>query len=276
MARTIEKILAGKVRNRIDKIGIELEGGWLSLPKGVNLTPDGSVRVSDPQGRGLVRGEIPSPPLSPTEWEAWVKAHYPSHVDSSCGLHVHMSFRSALVYQRLMDFNYTKALLTQLRRWAVVAALPPQHHFYGRLKGANKYCLPFYAADVQARQTRKADCRYAAVNYCHGIHQTMEVRVLPMFSDSDIPPNIIKLPPLAPAEGSNNPFDYVASTKVRTKVIDPGRKGVDLAIEAISKVLAVTNAFVLLDPRREQRLVERLAASEISLAPVKENETIRL
>ena len=53
----------------IDRIGVELEGGWEKTPPDVDaIGHDGSVRV---QARYV--GEIASPPMDPEEGLKWVK-----------------------------------------------------------------------------------------------------------------------------------------------------------------------------------------------------------
>ncbi len=247
--------LLGKVRNRIKAIGIELEGGWLKVPDGVRLTQDVSVRVEDPAGRLISRGEIPSPPLEMSKWVDWMKVHYPSHCNESCGLHVHMSFRSDLTYQRLMRRDYTTAIVDQLREWAKGRRLPSSHAIWGRLKGENKYCLPLYAPEKQATARQKSNSRYAVVNYCHGIHQTLEIRVLPMFPT--IPAKVQK-PVFYAALGESKP--------PKPAVLAPEVPGIDLAIEAVQRVIDTTNAFLLLDVKRERAERATLISDDLALS----------
>lgn len=253
------------IKNRIDKIGIELEGGWNTLPRGVALVHDGSVRFSsgrtnemppavaalyhainagslagfpDTAGRDASYnqlysawqdlqpnhvGEYPSVALELGQWIAWIKTAYPSHTNASCGMHVHMSFRTgkrkndALTYQRLMDPAYTATLLDQFTKWAVGhrEVFPPEHHIWDRLMGNGQYCQALFHADSQAKQTRKdyrhdgEGHRYTAVNYCWSLHGTLEFRTLPMMPT------------------------------------------VDLAIEAITHLLNVTNAFLVVSRSRD-------------------------
>src|SRR5262245_27699334 len=99
-------------KNRIYRVGIELEGGWKALPRGSDhLHNDSSVRFNPTEvGRSKIEmiGELPSPPLavgdedSPIFWKTWVRKFYPHAVNFTCGMHVHMSFQAALTYQRLM------------------------------------------------------------------------------------------------------------------------------------------------------------------------------
>jgi hypothetical protein len=227
-------------RNRVHRLGIELEGGWTReqvLAHGAEITHDASVQgLPD----GCYRGEIPSPPLGIEQWEAWVRKHYPQHSNASCGLHVHMSFRSPLTYQRLMCQAYETALLGGISRWAA-GLLPPGHHLWGRLHGENRYCRSAFLADQQARVRNKSQSRYTIVNYCYQLHQTLEVRVLPMFQDLD----------------TRDPISMAVTRHV---------PGVDLAVAAIQTLISATNAFLLTQKWKERPLLTATPADD--LAPV--------
>lgn len=208
--RNIDDLLV-KARNRIYRIGIELEGGWTKLPKETKLTHDGSVRFSglsggetigrDRDGRGVVLhqdpggpayvGELPSPPLEMDKWKPWVRQFYPSHVNDTCGMHVHMSFRSALTYQRLMTPDYQETMLDYLLKWAKTAKFPDQHHIWERVRGNNRFCQRSFMAEEQAQRKEKSHeqhghgHRYTAINYAYGQHSTVECRVLPMMETAE-------------------------------------------------------------------------------------------
>src|SRR3990167_7111359 len=119
-----------KVRNRIKLVGIELEGGWDTLPRGIQPTQDTSVHVT-----AAHRGELPSPPMPLHMIEGWVKKYYPQVVDASCGMHIHMSFDTALTYQRLMTPTYSTTILAAMREWATKAGLAVPPPLGARLDG---------------------------------------------------------------------------------------------------------------------------------------------
>src|SRR5688572_24618845 len=105
----------GKAKNRVTMIGIELEGGWMKVPDNARVIRDGSV-VFDPYvvpGGNLPRiiGELPSLPMPVEKFPEWVTKFYPSHVNESCGMHVHMSFANAFLYDRVMDEGYQAAVI---------------------------------------------------------------------------------------------------------------------------------------------------------------------
>lgn len=192
----------GKVRSRIDQIGVELEGGWTKLPKGTAaLVHDGSVKfdsLMDPavghpmvDGKLLRPGEMVSPPMPQSMLNAWLTQHFPQKVNETCGLHIHMSFKSPLIYQRLMDASFGKTILEFLSRWGEQEVkdgnLLKTHPLFRRLAGTSEFCQDAFFADDQASMARKdyqrnrPGHRYTVVNYPYRMHQTVEVRVLPMF-----------------------------------------------------------------------------------------------
>jgi len=216
----------GKARNRVYRVGIELEGGWKTLPKGARLLRDGSIIFSDAEVvAGDIRqvGELVSPPLAVVEKDAvstlhfptWLTASYPSSVNDSCGLHVHMSFKSAFTYQRLMTSQYPATILRYMSLWAN-KNLPLSHPIWPRLAGKNEYCQhTFYAEDQVTRADKDYDHhrvgnRYSVIVYPWSRHQTVECRLLPMMSGSL------------------------------------------LAYQAIKEILDITNAFLLATAKREE------------------------
>lgn len=262
----------GHSKNRIYRVGIELEGGWEKLPAGVNLTHDGSVRVRAPANvqadpalaaryvelnglyqrggisrvlmteflrlhdmfggggaGGLHTGEIPSPPLELTAYPAWMKAFYPHHVNETCGLHVHLSFENAKLYQLLMTPSYPATIVRYVNSWATRENLPPEHCIWGRIKGKSEYCQHMFYADLQARRTEKDHDRqrhgnrYTVINYCYGIHNTAECRILPMMATCD------------------------------------------LGISAVKNVIDVTNAFLVASAKREERISSKYEVDDDGL-----------
>lgn len=206
----LSKIL-GKVRNRVDKVGIELEGAWpMPFPNMLKFVPDNSVfhiagRVVIPkpllaveQNVKWVSGEVPSPPLEPSAINSWLKKAWPICQDATCGLHVHMSFVNAKHYELLTKIDYQDTILHYLGEWAKyeeekkAGTFPPDHHIWGRLAGLNEFCQTQFWPEKQILKTRKiyerheAGHRYTAVNFCFGMHRTVEIRVLPMFGSVEL------------------------------------------------------------------------------------------
>jgi hypothetical protein len=238
MSKSISKFLdidkwLYKTKQRIYRIGIELEGGWNKVPDGTQVIRDGSVhfearlpleketRYRQLQsiingGMGGSReehkefqalnterqktmpalvGEIPSMPLicDPKQrgeslyWEKWLKQFFPSHFNPSCGMHVHMSMRTVLTYQRLMAEEYPLTVIEYLGRWAKRVNLPSDNPLWDRLAGKSEYCQHKFYANEQARQAQKdydkkrVGHRYTFIHYPFQRNGTVECRGLPMF-----------------------------------------------------------------------------------------------
>lgn len=257
----------GKAKNRIERVGVELEGGWLKLPPGVNnLATDSSVRITAPtdeeylklesrmneirreyevagssrrlqiqneanevnnkmqklQRVKLKTGEIPSPILEPNKVESWMKENYPSHVNDTCGLHVHMSFKSARHYGMLMIPEYQNTIREYIKQWATEEKLESSHPIWDRLSGKNEFCKFEFFPDLQASKTHKEynhngeGNRYTAISYRSGEHGTIECRLLPMMST------------------------------------------VELGIRAVNRVLSITNASLLYLREKEEKVKAEL------------------
>lgn len=206
---------ARRLKNRIFRVGIELEGAWNTtilrerlspnLYKTFRPTHDGSVRITA-QEMGVTSsfeadkwyvGELPGPPLDPVkgsklDFRAWMKEFYPHKVNKTCGMHVHMSFNSALTYQRLMVVSYPASVVKYCKTWATETKIPKEHCLWDRLAGNSVYCQHVFYPDEQVvptrkdfNQTRKGH-RYTVINFPFSINQTTECRLLPMFDDKEV------------------------------------------------------------------------------------------
>ena len=181
-------------KGRIWKVGLELEGQWDKRPSVEplgNVQPDGSVRFESSLN-AFHTGEISSPPLEIIEVVSYVRGAYPSRVNSTCGLHVHMSFRSRYAYQILMDPLYQDVMFSAIAKWVREEGLPEDHHVWTRLSGNHRHCQRRFLADAQVRVERKRygyteseDSRYTAINYPWLQHGTVECRLLPMMETAD-------------------------------------------------------------------------------------------
>lgn len=161
----------------VDKVGVELEGGW-DNPRfdTEEIGSDGSVNVE-----AQYNGETASPPLLPAKIGAWMVSRWPSAVNSTCGLHVHMSFQRLDGYSRLVTPGFQDFLVERLRAWGTSKSIIPRHPFWSRLNGNNNFCKLEYHPEKQLYRNNKAGDRYTFVNYCWGLHRTLEVRGLPGF-----------------------------------------------------------------------------------------------
>lgn len=171
----------------IHRIGVELEGGWEEDVRG--RYHDGSVNSN----LADYTGEVQSLPLTMAEMEDWLPEHYPDAVDRTCGFHVHISVVNVMFYTMLMNREFVDYLLDRLESWGKRQGIPRNHPFWSRIDGKNEYCKREYNPDTQAYATGKHGQRYSVVNFCYRIHGTLEVRVLPMFSDAGMAISALKV-----------------------------------------------------------------------------------
>jgi hypothetical protein len=190
----------GRSKNRINLVGVELEGGWNERPHGRIPDRDSSVQFNlvddDLTKIALITqiGEIPLPPLSVKEFPATMKIYYPNYVNKTCGMHVHLSTLKAFSYQRLMvnkPYSYPATIVEYIKRWAVAEKLPTKHPIWERLAGKCEYCQHVFQAEEQAKAASKDfdhhrnGHRYTVVGYCWSRYKTLECRLLPMFTTYD-------------------------------------------------------------------------------------------
>ena len=177
-------------KSRIYKIGVELEGGWLKLPgPDVAIIRDGSVVFDDiAVDPPRYVGELPSPPMDLIDMPKWIKSYYPSHINDTCGLHVHMSFETAFIYQMLMCKEYPSTVVEYFKKWGEAKKIPTTNGFWPRVEGKSEYCQHVFHADFQATAKRKEydrhapKHRYTVINYCWHRFKTLECRLLPMMA----------------------------------------------------------------------------------------------
>lgn len=184
----LDPYLGKGIKNRVYLVGVELEGGWITLPTGVQaLEHDGSVfngRV--PAGVKYI-GELPIGPVIPAAISELLKNNHPQKVNATCGMHIHMSFDTLWYYHLLMVPEYQKTILHYLTKWAQEKKFKDSHHIWGRLLGKSPYCQDKFWPDAQASNKRKGHDqnvhghRYTHVHYCGrpGMN-TIEIRTLPM------------------------------------------------------------------------------------------------
>ena len=174
-------------RRRIKAVGVELEGGWDRLPP-AEMHRDGSVTVDAP-----IVGEISSPPIPDfSAVEEWVRANYPHRVNSSCGLHVHVS-TNELNYGRLMEPEFAQFFegrMAEFLSQGLADNRPGFDLLRQRFQGLNRYCQKKFIPEQQLFMTdRYGDVnthpRYAQLNFCYIRHGTLECRLFPCFPNVD-------------------------------------------------------------------------------------------
>lgn len=183
-------------------VGIELEGGWAKVPPKCKIERDSSV-FKNPSTKLLETlaklgvnstGELVSKPMPPIGMTAWIKKHYPTYSDQTCGLHIHMSFNDNWHYQQLMVPEYQVTVLYYLKLWAVENKLPDSHPIWDRITGKNEYCNQSFWPDEQLKTGVRKDYdhfrkgnRYSAIAYRRKNYiYTIECRVLPMMETPEL------------------------------------------------------------------------------------------
>ena len=162
----------------ITKVGVEFEGGWISRPS-FTVHSDGSVSCD-----GEIRGESHTDPVDNMKsLFDEIKAKYPDIVNQSCGMHVHISLPE-LYYTFLTTSKFWEYFCTKMP--AVIEMLKSSkktvdyERFNSRFMGGNTYCKKEFRPHNQIWETHKGSDRYTMLNFCYGLHHTMECRLFPM------------------------------------------------------------------------------------------------
>jgi hypothetical protein len=186
------KLLKSKF-NHVNLVGVELEGGWDAEPQA--LGHDGSVDV-EAEWVGEI---IPPNPLKPHAILGWVEKNYPQHANETCGMHVHVSFKTMLDYARVTEKAFESYALDQIEKWGNNFTIYTgetrepkkriiiEHPFWARLRGLNiRYCRREFIPEKQVWHKDKADIRYTQFNFVWSRYKTVECRLLPMFADARV------------------------------------------------------------------------------------------
>ena len=163
---------------RINCLGVELEGGWDGAPAGYEQ--DGSVECC-----GEHTGEVHSAPLHLEPLLYWIPRHYPEYSDDTCGFHVHFSLKDVNDYLTLTDRSFYNFFRSRLNTWGKTYPIT-NPAFWHRLDGKNTYCKKDFLPEKQIYREDKSGTRYTQLNYCYGLHGTIECRVFPMFQRSSV------------------------------------------------------------------------------------------
>lgn len=180
----------------IDRIGIELEGGWNNHPPTriiADLSIDGRTFETDRRLTNAHVGEVVSPPLRREEVLKWLEDNYPNDVNITCGLHVHVSLTSKKEYGLLMNKSFEFMVIENAEALAKDLQLPDTHYIWHRLEGSNPFALFDVIPKTQVGIKEKRigmRARYAAFNFCFSMHGTIEYRLLPMFKEGPLVANL--------------------------------------------------------------------------------------
>ena len=181
----------------INKIGLELEGGWDGRPgkrpfKDVQIimdrSIDGQTMRHDFAMKSVHVGEIVSEPMALDAWEPWLRKYWPTEANNTCGYHIHISMKKPLYYMLLTRKRFLFKLMDDIMRTARNIDLPRDHYLYQRLNGQNPFCMFNFDPTSQIGVIEKRigmRTRYGVINYCHGLHKTVEFRGYPTFDNKD-------------------------------------------------------------------------------------------
>ena len=176
----------------VDRVGVELEGGWENDPSRKyheHLKYDGSVTGV----AGAYIGELASKPMKLDKILLWVNKVYPDTHNKSCGLHIHVSFHNLLDYQKLMSKEFYDYFLKRVKKWGEEKDINPNTEFWIRLKGDNRYCTTGFRPEEQKTFTDHNGPRYMQLNYAWGLYKTLECRLFPMFQKKELALSAIEL-----------------------------------------------------------------------------------
>lgn len=173
----------------IRSVGLELEAGFKH--KRADLHTDDSLRA-DQFFNSACWGELISEPInSEEEVINWLKNSYADVSESPvcAAYHIHVSFRHINYYSQCMNIEFFNKFMENTEKWA--KDFPIRNDaFWDRLHGKNKYCVPDFRAETQVKcrtkdEMRKGDLRRTVLNYCFGLHRTIENRLFPTFKNVD-------------------------------------------------------------------------------------------
>ncbi len=176
----------------IDKVGLEIEGGWDGTPGESPFEFPLKRELSVPDmGEKIHVGEAATPdPLEPEEVPSWLAKHWPHQSDQRCGMHVHVSVRDPSYYAELATLGAYEFILAELERWGKREELTQNHLFWHRMglrgdSNLNRFCRRVFDPTSQMKVKNKNghDERRAILNYCWDMHKTLECRVFPMFAE---------------------------------------------------------------------------------------------
>lgn len=172
----------------IDKIGLEIEGRYSDIcaacesarNKGVDWTPDGSIMYT----RTGAAMEFRTVPGKLSQALRQLSEFYPDETDSSCGLHVHVSFKSPTHITQLHTREFLEYFDRRWREWGRERGFGPFSQFMRRLEGHNDFCRS-NLADFTETQDMLDVRRYKQLNFTSWhAHKTVECRLLPMFRET--------------------------------------------------------------------------------------------
>ena len=125
----------------------------------------------------------------------YLTTNYPDEHDSSCGMHMHISFKSKRAYMTLISSHFKDELMDFYYNWLDQNKINENSRAYQRLKN-NTYCEnTFRKEDVETQlyaRDKDSSVRYRVLNYCFSLHNTIELRFLNIFDKKEISLKCVK------------------------------------------------------------------------------------
>lgn len=171
-------------------MGVELEGGWNRDIDPDCVYHDGSVKIFGAR----ISGEVSASFTSFPQIRNWLKVWYPDYVNSTCGLHVHISTRNKLMYMKLLTRKFQRAVTRAYIFWGEKNVPDHSDRFWLRLINGTRFCQTKFKPHKQIHEYEKYHThRYTQLNFCYPLHGTFEYRALPMFESKEMAFNAIKV-----------------------------------------------------------------------------------
>ncbi|MEK6878427.1 MAG: hypothetical protein AABY22_02405 [Nanoarchaeota archaeon] len=166
----------------IDKIGIEIEGGWVR-PK--PLVEEISLKQKFEISNYI--GELISKPFDNLEeLFTYMEVNWPDEVTKDCGYHIHISLVNVMYYIKCMNNQFNDDFMKDFEKWGKnFPCMNP--FFWERLALKNPHCNKKFNPENQVFQKVKdhsrESIRRTLVNFSWGLHKTIECRLLPTFRE---------------------------------------------------------------------------------------------
>jgi hypothetical protein len=125
-------------------------------------------------------GEVSSKKLRVNEIEEFILNNYPDEVNSTCGLHIHLSFKDdKAAYNVICTREFYNHFLQELHEWCDTRKINKNSRFIKRLDGV-EYAKKVFLGDDQIKEGSN---RYTHINYCYSKFQTVEGRIGTMYDE---------------------------------------------------------------------------------------------
>lgn len=171
----------------IQSVGLELEGGWNKSID--NLQIDYSLKKDQFISSRSVGEIVSSPFYVKQEMLNFISDNWPTETPRCCGYHIHIRFNHINAYSKCMELPFYEAFLNAMEKWGNDYPCT-NDFFWNRLRDQERFCKRAFRAEQQAAcktkdEARNDDLRCTQLNYCFGLHGTLENRLFPMFICSE-------------------------------------------------------------------------------------------